>query len=43
MPRTVNRLAQVEEALEMIKSKVAYDALTEENRDVVNIYRWGIR
>ena len=30
------RLAQVEEALEMIKSKVAYDALTEENRDVID-------
>lgn len=30
------RLAEIEEALEMIKSKVAYDALTEENRDVID-------
>mgnify|MGYP001989610684 CR=1 FL=1 len=30
------RLAEIEEALEMIKSKVAYRALTEENRDVID-------
>ena len=30
------RLVEIEEALEMIKSKVAYDALTEENRDVID-------